>query len=78
MSIIDKIKDAVVEAAKKGGEEAYAAGYEEATERCYRLYCMGMQRGLEMALMEQVDEGEIDLEELDEKLDPSVFGEVEA
>ena len=78
MSIIDKIKDAVVEAAKKGGEEAYAAGYEEATERCYRLYCMGMQRGLEMALMEEASIELDDIEEIDEKLDPSVFGEVEA
>ena len=77
MGIIEQIKEAVISAAKQGGEEAYAAGYEEATERCYRLYCMGMQRGLEMALMEQVEDGEIDIEELDEELDPSVFGEVE-
>jgi len=76
MSIIDKIKDAVVEAAKKGGEEAYAAGYEEATERCYRLYCMGMQRGLEMALMEEASIELEDIEELDDKLDPNVFEEV--
>lgn len=78
MGLIERIKEAVVSAAKKGGEEAYAAGYEDASERCYKLYCMGMQRGLEMALME---EAEIDLdgiEELDEELDPSVFGEVEA
>ena len=78
MGLIERIKEAVEEAARRGGEEAYAAGYEDASERCYKLYCMGMQRGLEMALMEQVDEGEIDIEELDEELDPSVFGEVEA
>jgi len=76
MNIIENIKKAVVEAAKKGGEEAYAAGYEEATERCYRLYCMGMQRGLEMALMEEASIELEDIEELDDKLDPNVFEEV--
>jgi hypothetical protein len=76
-NIIQRIVDAVKEASKQAASEAYAAGYEDASRRMHEMYVFGFQRGWTDAKLEEMDE-EINLDDLDEDLDPSVFEEVSA
>ena len=72
--LLDMIEERIVKCMKPIVKEVYKEGYKDGERRMLEMYRYGWHVGHSdtMAAL-----GEIDIEEIDQKLDPNVFEEVE-